>query len=265
VLFSGLRPAGLDGRRATDSGVKRAVIMMLARRGCICHGAVATEDTAMTDRPTEQSSEPTTGWPTSRPTGSAWFTYAQAGERLGMSAEAIRSRARRAGWRTMPGNDGKALVLIPDDATIEPRPAGRPGQRPAEQTEDVARLTEALAAAADRLADQLEHERARADAAVTLAAELREAIAVLEARLAGSEGALAEARAHAERAETSRDTDRARAEALRQMLDEAEAAEERARARVETAEDYVEALRQTEEARRGRGRLARLRAAWRGE
>jgi hypothetical protein len=46
------------------------------------------------------------------------LTYAQAGERLGMSAEAIRSRARRAGWRTMPDNDGKALVLIPDDATI---------------------------------------------------------------------------------------------------------------------------------------------------
>jgi hypothetical protein len=82
-----------------------------------------------------------------RPTGSAWLTYAQAGERLGMSAEAIRSRARRAGWRTMPGNDGKALVLIPDDATIEPRLAGRPGERPAEQTEDLVRLTKALAAA----------------------------------------------------------------------------------------------------------------------
>jgi chromosome segregation ATPase len=126
-------------------------------------------------------------------------------------------------------------------------------------------LTEALAAAVNRLVDQLEHERARADDAVTRAADLREAIAVLEARLAGSEGALAEARAHAERAETSRDADRARAEALRQMLDEAEAAEKRARARAETAEDHVEALRQTEEARRGRGRLARLRAAWRGE
>ena len=49
------------------------------------------------------------------------------------------------------------------------------------------------------------------------------------------------------------------------MLDEAEAAEERARARAETAEDYVEALQQTEEARRGRGRWARLRAVWRGE
>jgi hypothetical protein len=84
-------------------------------------------------------------------------------------------------------------------------------------------------------------------------------------KAASAEGALAEARAHAERAETSRDTDRARVEALRNMLDEAEAAEERARARAETAEDYVEALQQTEEARRGRGRWARLRAVWRGE
>ena len=74
---------------------------------------------------------------------------------------------------------------------------------------------------------------------MTRADELREAIAVLEARLAGSEGALEEARAHTERAETSRGADRARAEALRQMLNEAEATEERARARAETAEDYV--------------------------
>jgi hypothetical protein len=82
----------------------------------------------MTDRPTEQSGEPPTGWPTNRPTGSAWLTYAQAGERLGMSAEAIRSRARRAGWRTMPGNDGKALVLIPrrcNDRAATGRPTWR--------------------------------------------------------------------------------------------------------------------------------------------
>jgi hypothetical protein len=48
------------------------------------------------------------------------------------------------------------------------------------------------------------------------------------------------------------------------MLDEAEAAQERASTRAETAEDYVEALRQAEEARQGRGVLARLRDALRG-
>jgi hypothetical protein len=53
-----------------------------------------------------------------RPT---WLTYAQAAERLGLSAEAIRHRARRSGWRTQPGNDGRTLVLIPDGEVIDIR------------------------------------------------------------------------------------------------------------------------------------------------
>jgi hypothetical protein len=36
---------------------------------------------------------------------SDWLTYAQASERFGVSAEAVRLRARRLGWRTQPGND----------------------------------------------------------------------------------------------------------------------------------------------------------------
>ena len=48
----------------------------------------------------------------------AWVTYAQAAERLGLSPEAVRHRARRAGWRTMPANDGRTLALLPDE--IEP-------------------------------------------------------------------------------------------------------------------------------------------------
>jgi hypothetical protein len=47
---------------------------------------------------------------------SDWQTYAQAGERFGVSAEAVRLRARRLGWRTQPGNDGRTLVLVPDNA-----------------------------------------------------------------------------------------------------------------------------------------------------
>lgn len=42
------------GRRI---GVKHAMIMTLAPRGCICHGAVATEDTAMTDRAIGRASD----------------------------------------------------------------------------------------------------------------------------------------------------------------------------------------------------------------
>ena len=50
-----------------------------------------------------------------------WLTYAQAGARFGMSADAVRMRARRLGWRTQPGNDGRALVLVPDDIEVQPR------------------------------------------------------------------------------------------------------------------------------------------------
>jgi hypothetical protein len=50
--------------------------------------------------------------------GAAWLTYAQAGERFGMSPEAARQRARRMRWRTQPGNDGPTLVLVPDSTAV---------------------------------------------------------------------------------------------------------------------------------------------------
>ena len=55
------------------------------------------------------------------------MTYEQAGELLGLSAEAVRKRSRRLGWRIQSGNEGKALVLVPDGAEL--RPPGRPGGR----------------------------------------------------------------------------------------------------------------------------------------
>src|SRR3954464_5407203 len=56
-----------------------------------------------------------------------WLTYQQAGELLGVSAEAIRRHARRHGWRGQRGNDGKALVFVPSTAAGEgwARPGGR--------------------------------------------------------------------------------------------------------------------------------------------
>ena len=50
-----------------------------------------------------------------------WLTYAQAGERFGLSADAVRMRVHRLGWRTQPGNDGRTLVLVPEDAAVQPR------------------------------------------------------------------------------------------------------------------------------------------------
>ena len=47
-------------------------------------------DTDSNDRPPPVHERPT------------WLTYAQAGEHLGLSPEAVRHRARRSGWRTSP-------------------------------------------------------------------------------------------------------------------------------------------------------------------
>jgi hypothetical protein len=52
-----------------------------------------------------------------------WMTYAEAGERLGVSAEAVRHRVIRGHWRRQVGNDGLARIILPDDL---PPPVERP-------------------------------------------------------------------------------------------------------------------------------------------
>lgn len=44
-----------------------------------------------------------------------WLTYQQTGERLGISSEAARQRARRLRWRHQRGNDGRTLIQLPED------------------------------------------------------------------------------------------------------------------------------------------------------
>ena len=65
-----------------------------------------------------------------------WLTYTQAGARFGLSADAARMRAHRLGWRTQPGNDGRTLVQVPDDATVRPRPRS-PARSPERSPEDM--------------------------------------------------------------------------------------------------------------------------------
>jgi len=55
-----------------------------------------------------------------------WLTYAEVADRLGVTPEAARSRAKRLGWRRQTGNDGRALVLV----ALEPRPPGDPPMTP---------------------------------------------------------------------------------------------------------------------------------------
>jgi hypothetical protein len=148
-----------------------------------------------------------------------WLTYEAAGRQLGMSAEAIRHRARRLGWRTQPGNDGRTLVLVPDETGVRPRvrppvqapvqppvhTAGHPGELAAALREQIAALQEQLAKAeaqADRERQDHQAERGRLTEELWMGQErpeqARAALAVererWEARLDGLADDLAEER-----------------------------------------------------------------------
>ena len=53
-----------------------------------------------------------------------WLTYQEAGDRLGVSAEAARAKAARKRWRRQLGNDGLARVLMPSDLPVTARARG---------------------------------------------------------------------------------------------------------------------------------------------
>ena len=53
----------------------------------------------------------------------AWLTYAEAGDRLGVSSDAVRTKAVRKRWRKQIGNDGRARIWLPED---ERSPDDRP-------------------------------------------------------------------------------------------------------------------------------------------
>jgi hypothetical protein len=151
--------------------------------------------------------------------GDNWLTYAQAGDRLGVSPEAVRAKAARKRWRRQIGNDGLARVWLPDDE----RPAG------------------------DRQVNARAHDpgdhtvmprsppgRKAADAATIKALEahvatLREQLTVAETRLAAADaradGLTAELAT--ERAQTSKAIDALAS--LAQRLDELAEANQRAR------------------------------------
>jgi hypothetical protein len=97
-----------------------------------------------------------------------WLSYAEVADRLGVTPEAARSRAKRLGWRRQMGNDGRALVF----AALEPRPAGdepaTPRSPPGRKAVDPALLT-ALEGHVATLKAELEHRDAEID---TLKAEL---------------------------------------------------------------------------------------------
>ena len=224
-----------------------------------------------------------------------WLTYATAGERFGLSADAVRMRAKRLGWRTQPGNDGRTLVWI-DQTAPEPT-AEQKEQRP-EQPEQTGtgllqRAVVAFESSVTLLGEQLAAERERAKAEQERANGLAERFGVAIAELAATRAALDQAQAETTAARQAAevriasleaDAERARgvaqeavqaAETLQATVDELKAeqaqmvdshardlsvAEHDARAAQQAAAE----LRQAEEDRKARGRLRRAWDGWRG-
>ena len=89
-------------------------------------------------------------------TDGQWMTYADAGTRLGINAEAVRRRADRGKWARMPGNDGRTRVQVPDDARATQAPPVRA---------DTGALVSALEAHITTLKTELACERAARHAA----------------------------------------------------------------------------------------------------
>ena len=195
-----------------------------------------------------------------------WMTYEQLADARDIKRDGARRLAQRHRWRRHTGNDGFARVLVPPDwasatrditGDVAPDKAKQPAVQSEAVAPDVAGVVAALQGAVDTLRQQLIRADARAD---ELRAEYDHARA--DAQEARQEvGTLRQAAA----------AERSRADALRERLDASEArartaeqAAEQARQHVREAEAVIAELRQADETRRGLGRWARLRTAWRG-
>jgi chromosome segregation ATPase len=219
-----------------------------------------------------------------------WMTYAELAALRRINQASAFKLALRRRWRRQKNNTGQMTVFVPSawSDTSQDNPADIRTVSALETA--VSTLREQLAAANDR-ADQAESDRRAAEGRADQAdADRRAAIALTDQTVA----LLTDAVARADQAEQGREAARTRADVLRDRIEamqvdaaslQAQLATAEAEGNsltVETAEltaqvkaaktearevqERVEELRQADDAaRRGRRRLARLRAAWRGE
>ena len=174
-----------------------------------------------------------------------WLSYTELAAERGISRASAIRMVRRQRWRRQTGNDGEARVLVPATALPGDRPEGSDtGQTPGHALDGdtghqglMAGALVALEDAVSALRDQLTIANARADRLDVVIEVERGRVITVESKLAASEAALAQ---------TIHDLDAARAAARE-------------------ARERADALAKAEEARKGRGRWFRLRAAWRGE
>lgn len=193
-----------------------------------------------------------------------WLTYDQVADVRGTSRDAAIRWVQRRKLRRQPGNDGRVLVLVPPNVVADAGAPRAPQRAPLSDAPDAGDrvppnappdVGEVWRAAIDALREQLVRADARED-------ELR---AALERARAEAQHAK-EAVRRAEEAANSAEAGQLQAQAETAVL---RADVEAAHRLVTAAQERAAALEQAETERtaerRGQGRWARLRAAWRGE
>jgi chromosome condensin MukBEF ATPase and DNA-binding subunit MukB len=169
------------------------------------------------------------------PVDGRWMTHAELAQARGISTASAIKLALRHRWRKQKDNRGTLRCYVPSEFTNPNRDTG--AVTTADGGVDASAAIAALQAAVTMLGDQLSHERTRAD--------------VAQGRLDDLQAKLVETQAELAAAMDRADQSAAELEAAQIALGEAQA-------------DVAE-LRQAEEARKGRGLVARLRSALRGE
>lgn len=129
------------------------------------------------------------------------LSYSELADRLGISLEAAKQRARRGGWRREQGNDGQVYTWVPEEAlSVAPRRSKTENDDTTtepEQSHDIAAtaLIEALHAATER-ADRAE-EIARE--AITSRGDAETRAAVAESKAEHAENEISQLRQRYER------------------------------------------------------------------
>jgi chromosome segregation ATPase len=209
--------------------------------------------------------------------GGRWMTYAELAEARGIDKSSAARLTFRRHWRRQKDHRGTVRVFVPLDWQDASRDASRDVSDDASRdvSRDLSRVIKPLEDAIGLLREQLERAEGRADRAEATAAELRGRLDDLTAKLTAAQDqaeaaeelrrALEAAQAVVERVGQGREAAEAKVDELTVQATELIAQLDQARAEAQAAAQATDALQAAEAARRARGVLARLRAAWRGE
>lgn len=201
-----------------------------------------------------------------------WLTYDELGRARGIGRESAVKLVQRKRWRRVPGNDGVARILVPLDwLTPAKEPSGE--HSPPRPGEPELGVVSALQVTFDTALDAIREAHAGEVTAFRgqideLAARAKRAEQARDAAIAQTDtlhGQLAEQQVAADQARARAHALHGEVEAARIAQAEAEAAADQARHHAQEAEQAAEALRQADAARKVRGRLRRVWAAWRRE